>query len=303
MNDTTKTIQETAMLFSLTIKQWSGKATDKAAGRELAASKGAISDSASVRKTLVFADMIDDAKKLGAEARQRFYALTLPWVDDGRRLGSAKAYQKIMQEMSAFQGKFTALAAKIETAYPTMIDEARAALGDLFNEADYPADVATKYGFEFRCEPIPSVDDIRVGLGEAERNKIKAQLKAQIEAAAVNAKRDIYDRAAVCVSRIADALPKFDPLKSGKERGTFRDSIISNVADLLDGLDGLNYDNDGEIVRLGEKLRALIAHTPEELREDKETRKAVAATAADILETMQGYCGVLSTPQGKEDAA
>lgn len=295
MNATTNTIQSTAMLFTLNIKQWSGKATDKRAAQQVTSDNGARQDAAKVSKVLVFSQLIDDYKKAANEARQDFYKLSLPWMDDGRRLGSAKSYQKIMTKMAQHQATCEKIAAKIAVEYPTMIDESRVSLGTLFNESDYPADVTAKYSFDFRVEPIPSVDDIRVGLGEGERAKIAAELKAQIEAAGMNAKRDIYERAADCVKRIAEALPKFDPKASGKERGTFRDSIIGNVAELIEGLDGLNFDNDQSVTELGNRLRELTKHEPEALRENPIIRAETAQTARDILETMAGY-GVMAAP-------
>ncbi len=291
MNATTNTIQQTAMLFTLNIKQWSAKASDKGAARQLATDKSAVSDAVKVSKQLVFSQLTDDIKKLANEARQEFYALTLPWMDDGRRLLSAKNYNKAMAKMSQYQASFEKLAAQVESQYPVMIDEARKQLGDLFLESDYPKDIAKKYAFAPHVEPIPSVDDIRVGLGEGERAKIAAELKAQIEAAGVNAKRDIYERAADCVRRIAEALPKFDPDAKGKERGTFRDSLIGNVAELIEGLDGLNFDNDQNVTELGNRLRELTKHEPEVLRENPIIRADTAQTARDILETMAGYTG------------
>ena len=296
MNATTNTIQNTAMLFTLNIKQWSGKASDKGAARQLASDKSAVSDCVKVSKQLVFSQLTDDIKKLANEARQEFYALTLPWMDDGRRLLSAKNYSKAMAKMAQYQASFEKLAAQVESQYPVMIDEARKQLGDLFLESDYPKDITKKYAFAPHVEPIPSVDDIRVGLGEGERAKIAAELKAQIEAAGVNAKRDIYERAADCVKRIAEALPKFNPDEKGAARGTFRDSLIGNVADLLDGLDGLNFDNDQSVTELGNRLRELTKHEPEALSENPIIRAETAQTARDILETMAGYGVMTSTP-------
>ncbi len=297
MNATTNTIQNTAMLFTLNIKQWSGKASDKGAARQLASDKSAVSDCVKVSKQLVFSQLTDDIKKLANEARQEFYALTLPWMDDGRRLLSAKNYNKAMVKMASYQAAFEKLAAQVESQYPVMIDEARKQLGDLFLESDYPKDITKKYAFAPHVEPIPSVDDIRVGLGEGERAKIAAELKAQIEAAGRMAKQDIYERAADCVKRIAEALPKFNPDEKGAARGTFRDSLIGNVADLLDGLDGLNFDNDANITSLGDRLRGLTVYQPEELREDESKRVQTAKTASEILETMAGYCGAMTPAQ------
>jgi hypothetical protein len=292
MNSTENTIQQTAMLMTLSIRQWSGRVTDKSASSNLANDKGAACDAVKVSKRLVFCKLTEDIKKLANDARQEFYALTLPWMDDGRRLLSAKSYAKAMGKMAHYQSRFDKFVAQTEQQYPSMIDEARRNLGDLFRESDYPACISLKYLFLPRVEPIPSVDDIRIGLGDGERAKIAANMRAQIDAAARMAKKDIYERTAECVGRIAESLAKFDPDAKGAARGTFRDSLIGNVADLLDGLDGLNFDDDQNIKSLGDRLRALTIYQPQELREDENKRRQTAQTAIEIMETMAGYCGV-----------
>ena len=296
MNATTNTIQQTAMLFTLSIKQWSAKASDKTASRNVASDNNASPDMVRLNKTLAAHQYLDELKKIAGEARTRFYELSLPWMNDPRRIGSTKNYNKLMVEMGDFQTSYMKIVSLLEGIYPVLKDEAPTLLGALYKASDYPDSITDKYGFEFHCEPIPNVDDIRVGLGEGERAKIAAELKAQIEAAGVNAKRDIYERAADCVKRIAEALPKFDPDAKGKERGTFRDSIIGNVAELIEGLDGLNFDNDQNVTELGNKLRELTKHEPEALRENPIIRAETAQTARDILETMAGYGVMTSAP-------
>ncbi len=291
MNATTNTIQQTAMLFTLTIKQWSAKASDKGASRDVASDKNANPEMVRLNKTLAAHQYIDELKRIAGEARTRFYELTLPWMNDPRRIGSTKSYNKLMVEMGNYQTDFMKIVSLLEGVYPDIKAQAPTLLGALYKASDYPDSITDKYAFEFHCEPIPNVDDIRVGLGEGERAKIAAELKAQIEAAGVNAKRGIYERAADCVRRIAEALPKFDPDAKGKERGTFRDSIIGNVAELIEGLDGLNFDNDQNVTELGNRLRELTKHEPEELRENPIIRAETAQTARDILETMAGYTG------------
>jgi hypothetical protein len=291
MNNTTKTIQETAMLVSLTVRKWSGRVSDKAAAKDIATANGAQGDVVKVTKSLVFDQVLDHVTKLEGEARRELYSLTLPWQDDGRRLLSAKAYMKLTQKMAVHKAKFDKLADDVAGKYEIMKDEARVRLAGLFNENDYPESIRGSYSFEVRIEPVANVDDIRVGLGEGERQKIADQLKSQIEASQVMAKRDIYMRAQKAVSHMAEKLAGFDPSKDGKDRGTFRDSIVTNVEELVGVLDDLNFDDDGSISALGDQLKKLTSAPAEELRTDAVKRAEASKTADEIMDIMKGYCG------------
>ena len=285
----TTTLQEKAMLYILSIKQWSGKATDKRASQQIAGQNNADASAIRTNKTLVFSDLTDRARKLGAEVRNQFYQITLPWYDDGRRLGSAAGYMDIMTKIGAYKAQFETLVSRIEAEYPQMKAEAQSHLGGLYKEEDYPDDIASKYSFVFRCEPVPSVSDIRAEISDEQKNQIKAEMKAQLEAAEIAAKKDIYTRAGECVKRIADTLKNYNPDKTGKEKGSFKCTMITNLQDLIGNFGLLNFTNDEALESLKRQLETLTTNSAETLKKCAIARTDTARNAESILASMCGY--------------
>ena len=287
-------LQDKAMLATLTIKKWSGKGRDVVARDNLCLQEGAENKAVGVSKKLVFGKLFDELRELDTKARARFYALTLPWQDEGSRILAAKIYQATLLEFATFQDEFLCMADKVIAAMAAEKLEAQRRLGGLYKEDDYPADsdIRGRYSFDFSVMPIPSGNDFRVTLGDGEREKLQAEVETRVRAAEYAAKRDIYDRVAECVGRISESLPKFNPDAKGLARGTFRDTLVTNLQEIVRGLDGLNFDDDPRLTALQASITAkLLKHTAEELRESATARKEVAESAEDILATMAGYTG------------
>jgi hypothetical protein len=57
-------------------------------------------------------------------------------------------------------------------------------LGGLFRPEDYPApdELRSKFSFETKVMPLPDAGDFRVTLGEEEKERIKRQITAAVEA-------------------------------------------------------------------------------------------------------------------------
>ena len=62
----------------------------------------------------------------------------------------------------------------------------------------------------------------------------------------------------------------------------FRDSLITNLADILNLAADLNLGNDPKVAELVEQARTLAAVDPDQLREDKTLRADSAVRAADL---------------------
>jgi hypothetical protein len=69
---------------------------------------------------------------------------------------------------------------------------------------------------------------------------------------------------------------------------TFRNTMISNITDLANILPDLNLADDQELdgIRV-EVLDRLCRYTPEQLRNDDDKRKEVAAAAGQIIGSMR----------------
>jgi hypothetical protein len=79
---------------------------------------------------------------------------------------------------------------------------------------------------------------------------------------------------------------------NGTKEGSFRDSLVDNVRDLVDLLPRLNVTADPVLDNTAQKMRDMLcAYDAQLLREDTNLRHTVAKSADEILSAMAGYTG------------
>ena len=81
--------------------------------------------------------------------------------------------------------------------------------------------------------------------------------------------------------RIGEALRSYAEKLADPDK-IFRDSLVSNLADIVNLAADLNLGNDKSIADLVEQARTLAAVDPAQLREDKNLRAESAVRAADL---------------------
>jgi hypothetical protein len=285
-------ITEKAMLVNLTISQWTAQRHDKKVSREVSDIHGNREDMGRYQKSLVAKSALEEIKKLASAARLEHYNRTLPWRDGGDRILSSAGYFQYTQEMREYQDKWTAAVDKFVTGYPQYVQDARTSLNGLFDADDYPSDAAIreKFGLSFDLVPMPEAADFRVDLGTEETARIKSQIESDSRAMLDRAMRSVWERLADVVGRMADRLKAYAILPSGKVDNAFRDSLVSNIVELLDLLPTLNITDDARINQFAADIRAnLVQYSPEQLRESETLRADVANRADEILAKMSGF--------------
>jgi hypothetical protein len=171
-----------------------------------------------------------------------------------------------------------------------LVIEARSRLGGLFRAEDYPTskEIRDKFSFETKVMPLPDANDFRVSLGDEERDRIRRQITASVEASLTLASRDLWQRLYRAVSHMSERLSAYKATGNGVEH-PFRDSIVTNLIELVDVLPKLNVTSDPELERLTGEVRASLLIDPDVLRESERTRNDTARKAAEIAERMAGY--------------
>lgn len=283
-----------AMLVDFSASQWTARKIDKAKSAELTDANHAHEKAAHVSKKLVQADTLQAIATLVTRARDYHKANTSPWLDNGARILSAKRHGAYVEGMESFEAQFYPLVDQFVSSYPAYVARAaqqHVALGQLWNGNDYPKATRIRDKFAWRSTflPLPDGADFRVDVGESAVAKIKAQVESTIQAAASNAIRDVFERAHEAVARMVESLTAFDPAKSGKERGTFRDSMVTNIRDLAEIMPDLNFMSDPRIDQLASDMIALTAHDAEDLRESDNIRAGVLAKAGLIAQSVSDF--------------
>lgn len=130
--------------------------------------------------------------------------------------------------------------------------------------------------------------DFRVALGDEEKDRIKRQIAAAVEASLQVASRELWQRLYAAVSHLAERLQAYKVTEEGVEH-PFRDSVVTNLVKLADVLPKLNVTGDPELERLAAQVRASLLVDPQELRKSEPLRTETAKTAAAIAHMMGAY--------------
>jgi hypothetical protein len=284
------TLSSRAMLCSVSISQWSASKHDKQASEEIALQHGAQPDAGRYNKLLIPKENLAELQRIAGEARREHYFMTLPWDDNGYRVLPAAVYMEHTEKQRRYGQEFMTAVDLFATQFDRLVLESRARLGGLFRVEDYPTskEIRDKFSFDVKVMPLPDANDFRVSLGDAEKDRIKRQITASVEASLSIASRDLWQRMYEAVSHMAERLSAYKANEEGVEH-PFRDSIVTNLVKLVDVMPRLNITGDTELERLTEQVRTSLLIDPKELRKSDDVRAETAKTAAKIAEQMAGY--------------
>jgi len=286
-----------AMLCSLSISMWSARKHDPEASEEIAQRHGAQADAGRYHKVLLPKEALAEIHKIVSEARQEHYFMTLPWDDNGYRVLPAAAYMDHTGKMRELSNRFTPAVEALAQQFGQLVEEAKSRLGGLFRAEDYPAsdELHSKFSFETKVMPLPDAGDFRVALGDEEKERVKRQIMAAVEASLQVASRELWQRLYEAVSHLAERLQAYKVTGEGVEH-PFRDSVVTNLVKLVDVLPKLNVTADPELERLAAEVRASLLVDPQELRKSESVRTATAKNATAICERMAAYMNGYSVP-------
>lgn len=279
-------LNEKAMLVSLSIPYWTGKASDERVNEEITRKHQTAADAHEYKKILLHPDAVNKVKATRTRARTYFFDQTSPWIDGGTRMLASALYLDVAKKMHEFRGEYESEVAELVRNYSKLKGEARKRLGSLYRDEDYPSEseLRRKFGWEMKVLPIPSKEDFRLDLGDKATGEIRKQIEASINAAAALATKDLWLRLHTTVEALAEKMREADP--------TFRDSIIHNIKDLCALLPKMNIADDPKLEEMRRKIETELASlSTAELREDKKARKKAADSADELLKKMAGYIG------------
>jgi hypothetical protein len=272
-----------AMLVSITIKTPSTTKKDKLATQEVTKSHLAAEGLARVNKTLFPKEATQGFMQAAREARAAFYESTLPWASPQRILLSS-GYFKLMDALDKCRSRFESEQNKFLESYEEQIVGARKELGSLFREEDYPTkeELADKFMFEVHVQPLTDSSDWRVSLGSEAEERIKRQMKAQMEQSFREAAKEPWDRLREVLKAMSSRLS--DP------EARFAGTLVTNISDLCEVLPDLNIMNDPKLDEIVQQVQEKLAsHDPKELRTDMKLRRDTANEAAKMASLVDQY--------------
>lgn len=282
------TITERALLVDLRIHAWGGTKTDKDATEKVAEEFEAKKSAGSYSKRLLPSEAFREIYRVWNVIINEHNRRTLPWADSGARVISSDAWfdynkviRKLKEDWSAAVDNFC------ENYKDSMMDQ-KSVLGKMFDETDYPSEkvVRQKFGLDMRIMPIPTGNDFRVDLDDAD--ELREAIDAQTKAATEQAMKELADRISGAVSHMVGVLVKAD-VKSN----VLRDSLVDNLRTLARLLPGMNLTQDPVIKEVAEEIeKKLCTFDGSSLRSDAKARETTKKDAEKILEKMKDFYAV-----------
>lgn len=288
-----KNLQTRVMLVTLSIKQWSARKHDKRVTNDVAQREEASATAGRYNKQLMPKEALAFMQQKAGAARQEHYKRTMPWNDDGTRILSSDGYFEYMRIMREAKRDFELAAADFERNYAKFVEDAKKQLGKLYNSADYPAvdHINKKFGFSISITPLPDASDFRVDLPEEELQTLRSDIEQSIRTTFESAQCDVYERMRDVLGHMVTKLTEYKPgTKGQRATGTFRDSLVTNVTELLDVLPSLNVTGDAHLNDLRMQVADLLQGVDaQDLRDDDTLRRTTAAEAQAILAKVSDY--------------
>jgi hypothetical protein len=268
------------MLVELNISTWTGRKLDKIVSAEIDARKQTTTRAGNYNKKL-FADepTFDAISKFAGNARTFHYHATMPWSDSGLRLLTTAMYFEYHKMISQMEMDFSGLVDEFINDYQNMVLRAEHKLGDMFDVLDYPDpdSLRDKFRFSVKFSPVPDVGDWRVDIGNDARETLQMSYQQAYTANLEQAYKDVWDRT-------HDALTNMSAKLAGNNKQIFRDTLVTNVKEMIDLLDKFNITGDAKMRQAKVKIQsALSGVTPDALREDDEFRLDTKQKVDDLL--------------------
>ncbi len=279
-------IASSAMLSELSISQWTGRKKDRKASKDVTADNNAETGVANVHKKLLGnCAELDAVHKLTGNIRNIHYGMTMPWSDTGLRLLPTAQYFKYHTAMTDLENQWRAATNTFLQSYQWEISQAQAKLGDLFDVTEYPTTDAltTKFGFNLNYIPLPDAGDFRIDVGNDAVAEVKSSYNDYYSRQLTKAMNDVWTRLHDALTRMSERLDYGE----NDDKRVFRDTLVSNVTDMVELLDVCNVTGDTQMTAMREKLSdAMYGVTAEVLREDAHTRIETKRTVDEVISSL-----------------
>ena len=279
-------IGSASMLVELSISTWTGRKLDKRASADVTAQNHADTGMANVHKKLLGnCDELTAVQKFTANVRNLHYGMTMPWSDTGLRLLPTAQYFKYHQAMTEVQNEYERMVQVFLDTYDWAITQSQARLGDLFNPADYPStdSIASKFSFRFSYIPLPDAGDFRIDVGNEATEQVRTHYQSYYADQLNTAMQDVWQRAYKALTKMSERLDYADH----EQKKVFRDTLVSNVLDMVELLNVCNVSGDSQMSEMARKLDdALRGVTPDGLRNNESFRAETKQAVDDAIKSL-----------------
>lgn len=206
-------------------------------------------------------------------------AYSYPFPEKGIRLIRQEVVPKFEADLSDLKEKLAAAVAVLDTQYASLREQAKSDLGDLYNETDYPASIASEFAIDWdypNLSPPTYLQDVAPHLYEQQAKRIERQFDDAVEQFEAAMTAELH-------GMIAHLSERLSGLDDKGHKKVFRDTAISNVQGFFDKFKDLSINSSAELDELVGHCQQIVAGVdPKDLRTDDGFRTAFQSQIAEV---------------------
>ena len=254
-----------ACLLQLSSSVWEGSRMIESGLME---SLGQPSEWVKAKKKLVNPELLGPIKTAVHQARNHILKHALPFPITSLHLIPKEALNETDDTLRHYKDRFWEKVREFEANYAYAREEARAVLGDLFNETDYPDDIAKKFNFEWRFLTLDVPAKTSVLPPEVYQRE-KEKFQSLMEETRTMASAAMAKELSEVVEQLTEKL-------SGNKK-TLNGSMLNKLKDFLDAFETRNLFQDERLTEIVAQAKAIVGGvTPYGLRYNEAMREKIS---------------------------
>lgn len=283
------TLQDKAVLVSLTRRMWTAHTVDRDISEEIEKRTEAEQGTMKVIKELAPKAFTAPIRRIADYGYVEHCRMTVPGFVRGQNILSSALFDRYTEIQSEVRGTFESVVRDFIDIYPDIVNEAPRRLGSAFNRDDFPTQDQMRSYFDYRIRfyPVPIINDWRLdGVTEQENERIREGLRDEVRETFTAATLEIYDRAKEVLQKIIDQAKNY---QGGPGASLLRDATIQNLKEVASLIPSMNIIGDPKLNEIGyEMIDHFCNIEAAELRKSEKMRDDVASAAKRILAKING---------------
>jgi hypothetical protein len=240
-----------------------------------------------VSKEILASEEVTAVEKLHGEVRRyvKSVGVPSPLQRGGVDALPLELVKPVDEKLIQYLARHDALVEKVCEVYPQKVEEARARLGVLFRETDYPPveRVLAAYGMEWSYVALSvpnTLESISTQILQREEQKAAARVSAAAD--------EIVKILSFTMKELVDSMiERMTPGEDGKPR-IFRNSLVTNMTEFLETLPFRNIVGNQQLNVLAEQAKQILNGVdPSSLRASPDIRNYVRVKMEDVKSALE----------------
>lgn len=275
-------LTDKAVITSLHLSAWGGRKTDSRAVKLICDGSNSSQDMHVYSKWLLQPKALDPIRRAQRQAHYAWMCSSKPWLESAQRITPKTRYLELAETVREKRMELQKAVEDFIASLPQLKREAKARLGSLYSEENYPTADELRSSFDIRLSayPVPIADDWRMGLDGDGEKEAKENLASQLKEAETELLKEIWEGLLSSVQRVVSQLEDKDKV-NGKTLTALK-TVLQETAEF-------NMLEDPKL----EKMRQRIESTLAELTPNAGTDNKTKSKVEKVMKDMEAYMGTL----------